>query len=152
MLTITKLSAETQDFLNFITSGSRSRSKLTSIVIAKALASSLNLPSAPVDDVAAFYRLNVLIGLQSKVSDLNELSVIDVDAVLDYTARFYTTRYYAAYPQPTIFCPSQETAILDFLGASYALDQTSMELIKSAPLEVTKLYNGFVKFFAEAAQ
>lgn len=151
MLTITKLSAETQEFLNFITSGNRSRSQLTSLVIGKALASSLNLPSAPVDDIADFYRLNIFIGLQSKVSGLNELSVIDVDAVLDYTARFYTTRYFAAYPKKTIFCPSQETAVLDFLGASYALDQNSMELVKSAPLEVTKLYNGFVKFFDEAA-
>lgn len=151
MLNITKLSAETQEFLNFITSGNRSRSQLTSLVIGKALASSLNLPSAPVDDIADFYRLNIFIGLQSKVSGLNELSVIDVDAVLDYTARFYTTRYFAAYPKKTIFCPSQETAVLDFLGASYALDQNSMELVKSAPLEVTKLYNGFVKFFDEAA-
>lgn len=151
MLNITKLSAETQEFLNFITSGNRSRSQLTSLVIGKALASSLNLPSAPVDDIADFYRVNIFIGLQSKVSGLNELSVIDVDAVLDYTARFYTTRYFAAYPKKTIFCPSQETAVLDFLGASYALDQNSMELVKSAPLEVTKLYNGFVKFFDEAA-
>lgn len=151
MLNITKLSAETQEFLNFITSGNRSRSQLTSLVIGKALASSLNLPSAPVDDIADFYRLNIFIGLQSKVSGLNELSVIDVDTVLDYTARFYTTRYFAAYPKKTIFCPSQETAVLDFLGASYALDQNSMELVKSAPLEVTKLYNGFVKFFDEAA-
>lgn len=151
MLNITKLSAETQEFLNFITSGNRSRSQLTSLVIGKALASSLNLPSAPVDDIADFYRVNIFIGLQSKVSGLNELSVIDVDAVLDYTARFYTTRYFSAYPKKTIFCPSQETAVLDFLGVSYALDQNSMELVKSAPLEVTKLYNGFVKFFDEAA-
>ena len=152
MLTITKLSAETQEFLNFILSGNRSRSQLASIVIGKALADAQALPSAPVDDIADFYRLNVFIGLQSKVSDLNELSVIDVDSVLDYTARFYTTRYFAAYPKKTIFCPSQETAILDFMGTSYALDQSSMELIKAAPLEVTKLYNGFVKFFDEASQ
>jgi hypothetical protein len=151
MLTITKLSAETQEFLNFIISGNRSRSQLASIVIGKALASTLNLPATPVDDIAEFYRLNVFIGLQTKVSDLNELSVIDVDAVLDYTARFYTTRYFAAYPKKTIFCPSQETAVLDFLGASYSLDQASMELIKASPLEVTKLYNGFVQFFDEAA-
>lgn len=151
MLTITKLSAETQEFLNFIISGNRSRSQLASIVIGKALASTLNLPSTPVDDIAEFYRLNIFIGLQTKVSDLNELSVIDVDAVLDYTARFYTTRYFAAYPKKTIFCPSQDTAVLDFLGASYSLDQASMELIKASPLEVTKLYNGFVQFFDEAA-
>lgn len=151
MLTVTKLSADTQEFLNFLLSGNRSRSQLTSIIIGKALADVQALPSTPVDDIADFYRLNVYIGLQSKISDLNELSVIDVDAVIDYTARFYTTRYFAAYPKKTIFCPSQETAILDFLGVSFALDQSSMELIKSAPLEVTKLYNGFVKFFNEVA-
>lgn len=149
MLAITKLSAETQEFLNFITSTNRCRLQLSSIVIGKALASTLNLPGSPVEDISSFYRMNMLINVQQKISELNELTIIDIDTVLDYVYKFYMTRYYAAYPPKTIFCPCADTAILSFLGASYALDQNSMELIKAVPLEVTKLYNGFVRFFDE---
>lgn len=114
MLTITKLSAETQEFLNFITSSNKCRTQLASIVIGKALASILSLPPTPVEDISNFYRVNLLINVQSRVSDLNELSVLDIDSVLDYVNKFYITRYYAAYPPKTIFCPSKDTAILDF--------------------------------------
>lgn len=152
MLAITKLSADTQGFLNYVASGSRNRSLLTSIAIARALANTLSLPSAPVEDLRNFYRTTLLINIQEKISDLNELALIDCDAILDYTSRFYSFRYNAAYPAATIFCAKPETAVSDFLGASMVLDETTLELIKSAPVDLTRLTNGFILFFTEINQ
>lgn len=152
MFAITKLSPETQEFLNYIASGNRNRSRLTSIVIGRALANTLNLPSCAVEDLQAFYRTNVLIGVQSRVSELNELTLIDVDAVLDFTYRFFVFRYYAAYPKRTMFCHKPETAVSDFLGASFVLDEGTLAEIQAAPVDVTKLFNSFVQFFEELSQ
>lgn len=152
MFAITKLSPETQEFLNYVASGSRNRSRLTSIAIGRALANTLNLPSCVVEDLQAFYRTNLLINVQSQVSDLNELSLIDVDTVLDYTYRFYAFRYEIAYPKRRMFCQKPETAVIDFLGANFALDEATMEMIAAAPVDVTKLYNSFVQFFQELNQ
>lgn len=151
MYAISKLSTDSQRFVNFLASGDRSRSLLTSIAIGKALAKTVSLPTAEVDNLEQFYKSVVLIDLQTKLSTLNELAVVDVNTALDYTYRFYAVRYYSAFPKRTVFCPRNETALADFMGLSLALDPKATETISAQPMELTNLHNGFVQFFEEIA-
>lgn len=152
MYTISKLCPDTQQFLNYLSSGERTRARLTSIAIGKALSITMSLPSAPVENIQQFYKASVLIELNTKLSCLNELAVIDFETALDYAYRFYVVRYYAAYPKRTVFCNSKDTVLQDFLGASIALDQASAELLTTSPVELSKLHNGLVLFFEEIAK
>ena len=152
MLQVTKLSADTRTFLNGLASGGRSRNLMTSIALGRALANTLSMPSSPVEDLRSFYRTTLQLGVQEKVSDINELIVVDCDAVLDYTYRFYAFRYGAAYPSGKIFCNLQETIVSDFLGAGMVLDQASLDAIKAFPVQLTSVVNGFIQCFQELSQ
>lgn len=141
------LSSDAQRFVSYLAYGDRTRTMLASIAIGKTLSNTASLPTGEVEDIEVFYKTTVLIGLQSKLSALNELVVVDCEAVLDYARRFYLTRYRTAFPSKKIFCCNSETAVEDFMGLTLSLDSLTIKLIRENPLDLTKLHNGLTDLF-----
>lgn len=152
MYSITCLKPETQEFLNYLTIGQRPRSLIASIAIAKALSNTLAVPSGQVDNLEMYFRTTCLIDVQAKLSNLNELVLVDAVNIIEYVKKFYMARYLTLNPPRTVCCLKSDTAVEDFLGLSVALDFASLEVVKEAPLEATKIHNGAVYFFEEIAE
>lgn len=149
MYLLSNLSPESQSAINYLSSGIRSRSLLTSVSIAYAIASHIPLPSTPVEDINEEYRFTNVIGVKQTLSQLNEMVILDTATILDYVERFYKLRYSVLYPTFEIYCNNPDTVIQDFLGAGSVLDPVALEAIKQGPIEVTKIYNSISKIILE---
>jgi hypothetical protein len=152
MFNTAKLCTETQEFMTWLGLGERPRSLLATLAIAKALADMATLPSGPVESPEQFYATTSLHPNQLNLNLLNELVVVDIDAIMEYIERFYKTRYNILFPSERIFCSRPETALQDFMGISTALDQNAVDAITSNSLDATRLYNGIRIFFKEATK
>lgn len=149
MFQLSNLGADAQRFVSYLAYGDRTRSLLSSLAIAKTLSNTANLPSSPVEDIEAFYKANIVLPLQTKLSALNELVLVNCDVILDYARRFYMVRYKNAFPGSKIYCMSSDTALEDFMGMTIALDKNAIEVIRDNPVEMTKLHNSLTDLLAE---
>lgn len=149
MYNILNFTKESQEFLNFIATSNRATSASISVAAAKALSGCISLPTSNVVDLDAHIRNNVNIPLQSKLSKLNEIALIDVKTIIDLAENFYKARYYAAFPPRTIYVRSKETALMDFFNIGMSVSIEVSETIQNASLEMSKLHNGFVQLFEE---
>ena len=152
MFTASKLSVGSQDFINFLSNGERPSLPVTSLAIAKVLANFAAMPSGEVEDPMLFFKTSSLIDIQSKLSILNELVMIDFNTVLEYTYKFFAIRYFALYPKKQLFCLRPESATEDLLGASHVLEGKVFEIVKENPLLLTKIHNGIVNFYDDVCQ
>ena len=138
-------SAKLQTFLNGIINQGISRDRLVSIAIGKALSDTYSLSPNEInfdDYFTSMFKINASIIL----SDLNEVTIIDIDSCLEYTKKFLRYRYQAlcgtdAFKSPIILTKSN--AIYDLLGISLSFTLNDIELINSEFYRLTELVNGF---------
>lgn len=149
MSAITRLDKDGQAIIVNLSNGGKSRSLLVSIAIGKAIASSLSMPSSGVADVEQLYKTMHLINVQNTLSEINEMVVLDTDAILSYVSKFFAVRYAMLSPSMTVFCMNSETALEDFMGISQVMDQATIAAIREKPVELTAVHNGIVKLLAQ---
>lgn len=126
---LTKLSQQSQMYLGFIISNQVSRSKAISLVVARILASDLQLPEECAD-CGMFYNTQHRISVEHKLNRLNNLVILDVQTVLDYTKKFYQFRYESMYPSAHLLAVSKESAVLDFFKISKIFDCETIKVIE----------------------
>lgn len=126
---LTKLSQQSQMYLGFIISNQVSRSKAISLVVARILASDLQLPEECAD-CGMFYNTQHRISVEHKLNRLNNLVILDVQTVLDYTKKFYQFRYESMYPSAHFLAVSKESAVLDFFKISKIFDCETIKVIE----------------------
>jgi hypothetical protein len=143
MFAITKLTAASQAFLAEMAATNGSRSAASSIALAKALTFCVNLPSSPIEDIDAFYRSQIEFDLQTKISTINEIMLLDVKTVQDYCMKFYMLRYQTAHPGCRVFCFNTETAVEDFFGITRCFDSATLTLVKENAAILTNRVNKF---------
>ena len=129
MFLFTRLDKEAQRFVSSLPSMGNSRGIGVSVAIAKVLSNQAPLPSAKVDDPAAFYNQNAAIEANSKACDLNELMIVDVDKIRELTKQFYCLRYHTLFPKE-IIAISEDTPVEDFFGITRELGNEVLESIK----------------------
>lgn len=149
MFAITKLSAQSQDFVSMMTQGAKSRTLQSSLALAKVLSTNLCVPSAPVDDIAQYFRTQCQIDVEATVNCVNEIMVVDVKTVMDFVGKFYRLRYCMAHPSCHVFAFSKETAVEDFFGITREFDVASLTAIKEAPSDLSAYVNHFKKMVEE---
>lgn len=143
MYNITKLSKPSQDFISQLTLGNRSKALETSIALARVLAYGLAIPSSPVEDVAGFFRSQHKVQLLGVVGLINELTILDLEAVVVCAERFYTLRYQAAFGDCYVMALKKETAIVDFFKISKIFDPVTIQCIEDNSLAITSMVNKF---------
>jgi hypothetical protein len=137
MFNITKLTAASQSFIREISSNGLSRSVMASIAISKVLADACSMPSAPVESIGSYFNTSNAIALGGLLSDVNELVLLDRDAVLAYVQAWYQYRYHAMYPAPVTIALRADHAIQDFFGISRSFDQASLDVIATSCIQIT---------------
>jgi hypothetical protein len=155
MFSLSKLSGRQLELVNYLAAANRSRKLSTSIAIGKAIADLALLPSGPLQSdefnpasPRDFFRTTNEISARSNLSLINELVVIDIEAILNYTYSFYAARYNTLYPTSAIYKSIPELAILDLFSISKSIDTATMEEIKNNPVDIMRIYNGIKELFA----
>jgi predicted RNA binding protein with dsRBD fold (UPF0201 family) len=149
MYNVTMLSADSQEFITYLSNGIRPRSPHTSIAVAKAVSSRLPMPASKMENLSEYYNMSCLMEVRRLLSQLNEMVPLDTDTVLDYVRKFFMVRYYAIQPKENILCLKKESALQDFFGLSIAMDQHSIDVISENPVEITKIHNKTMQLFNE---
>lgn len=144
MFQITKLSKDSRDFISELSLSGRSKELQTSLAVARVLANDIPLPSAPVESITSFYSFQCRINVEDILNTINEICLLDVSTVLDYTIKFYKLRYDTCNPNKTIVALNKETAIVDFFGISSVIDDVAIKAISEDPIKITDLVNKFV--------
>lgn len=143
MFSIANMSPDVSKFLLGLNSAGTSRTKESSISLAKAIANSLAIPSGKVDDFRSFYNSNYKLNVLGTISSVNEITVIDTVTVEDYVIRFLETKYNVAYGESQTLAMKKESAIEDFFGITKSIPCDVIEVIKADPMALTVLVNGF---------
>ena len=133
------LSKESLEFVRLNASTSVSRKPQASLALARVLAYRLDLPSAPVEDIEHYYRDQCELEVMGFINTCNELLIMNMQSVLDYTYSLYLARYYVCHAITTISAFSTETACEDFFSISRGVSRDTMRLIKEAPAEISAL-------------
>ena len=145
----------TRTWINYMSMANRGRDDACCLGIAKVLADYFPLPAGAVEDINAYFSANVQIPMTSKLSELNELLLIDNDTIVDLAKRLYVTRYNIAYPSRSILFltkPTPEsvgTVGLKFFGLDKAISPEIQSKIEKAPEELANTVNGFNRFLVE---
>lgn len=155
MYSLSKITGRQLDLVNYLASANRSRKLSTSIAIGKAIADIALLPSAPlvIDEFTPasprdFFRTTNELNARKNLALLNELVVIDIDAIINYAYSFYAARYNVLYPTNAIYKMIPELAPLDLLGISKSVDVATLGEIKDNPVDIMRIYNGVKELFA----
>lgn len=92
-----------------------SRGRVLAAAIGLALSRVQPLPSAPVEDHANYYNLNVLQTVKDQVSAINENIIIDINDTLQWARSFWTIRYHSAHPKAYIFAGVESKGFFESL-------------------------------------
>lgn len=146
-----KLSHSNSSFVNSNLSTGRSIALVTSVAVARSIAYRLPLPSQRKFDYRNYYRIES--GLYTKVSallsTLNEITVVDHEAIQRFIEALYMFRCQTAFPRETICCLSEETAVGDFFDFNCCIPADMMGLIASSSVRISVLTNGFTELFKD---
>lgn len=143
MYNIVKLSSESQSFLSQIVSSGRSRTAVAAIALARMLASSFTMPSAPVEDIEQEYRMNAAIRTMKVVSIINEMAPVDTDLVTSLARAFYSYRYANAHPTCHVFSFREGQYLQDFFEVSRHFSPEILKVIECEGADLAFYANGF---------
>ena len=149
MYALTKLSKDSQDFITNLTINNQSRSLVATLALARCLAYKAELPSSPIDDVESYYRSNCQITDTTMISKINELSILDIDSVIQYAKKFFMFRYSVVHDDCYAVALNKEYAIADYFKISKSIDRVAIDTICEQHIKVTQYTNSFYKLISE---
>lgn len=147
LFNMTKLDRDSTDFINYLISHNKASCPVTETAIAWAIAKKLTLPTTAVENIDSYFKMTNLLVVMAKISKLNEFVILNTENITDLVRKFYITRYYTLNPPDLCWCPDPETAVYEFLGLAMGLDTKTIEVIKSNPVQLSKIHNSAIKFF-----
>lgn len=146
---VTKLSADTNSFLLNLPLYSKGNQELTALAAARAISNDLTLPSSPVESAAAFYVQAVYNNARDMISDLNEVTVVDLNRVQELVKTFWLVRYNILFPRKKLFCTNALVSESHFLGFGSILGHAESAMIQQSSEVLINLYNGFSQLLTE---
>ncbi len=140
MYQLAKLSDRSRNFIVRLASEDYRSSLVFNLALARLLANKLPLPTSEVDDLKSYFRFNLLIGINSQLSVINELLVVNTEQVAALVCDFYAHRYYNTHPCSAIVV-SEKYAVEDFFGLRVTFSDGIFEAIKANPTKVAVFNN-----------
>ncbi len=150
---INTLNSRNQTFINSILNRGISRSKVTSIAIAKALSQTYALSPSDVN-IDEYFEMTFKINASVILNDINETMLINIDQTLHYLLKFLKFRYYAlcgsqyTHDVPPIII-TRENALFDLLGVSRVFSVEDEIFVKDEFYLLGELVEGFDSLLKE---
>lgn len=146
---LSKLSSKSQEFVSGLTNSNKSRSPEASLALAKVLAYQLHMPSSEVEDIVMYSKLNYHVELMTKIDGINQLTLLNVEEVLEYVGRYYKFRYYALFGAGQTLALNSQYAVADYFDITKAFSKETIDMIVANPLDMTTMTNGFIQLLAD---
>lgn len=140
MLNLSVLKPQSQEFISKVKS---STSASTSIAIARAISMRLSMPGSEVDDKDFYYIENLSSFTREVVGKLNEILVIDVAKVLEYTKMFWNIRYTTCHAKAKLFPVNGCTSANDVYGFGTVVIKDAAQVIEQDHFNICVMVNGF---------
>ena len=151
-MNITKFDSKTTDFITNMSLNAEGKSKISSIALARVIASDLTLPSSEVSNIFEFYNTNEHLMVVDKILNINEIIIINRDEVLDYVYRFYKYRYINAIGTiPTISSTSTDI-VCNFFNIGKSFDKNVIDCIREDPYKLQVTTNGFIALLEQLTE
>lgn len=129
-----RLSPDAKRALSYLGEGAKPMSPLMSILIAYVLINKEHIPTAPVEDVRAFFENQIRLSLQKNLSSLNEVMVIDEDDIVEQAYRLFAYRCSLVFnPKPVIKMVEAKYGLESFFGITDFFDPDTLEIIRKNP-------------------
>lgn len=129
-----RLSPDAKRALAYLGEGVKPMSPLMSLMIAYVLINKEHIPTAPVDDVRAFFDSQVSLSVRKNLSKLNEVMVVDADDILEQAYRLFAYRCHLVFnPRPVIKLVEAKYGLESFFGITDFFDPETLELIRKNP-------------------
>lgn len=143
---ILSLNAESNTFLVNIGSTGKSKTKAVTLGLARAIAYRLDLPPGPVEDIFSFYRAEKQTDVSRDVGRINEVCLLDTNAVLKEVEAFFMFRYQSVYDNAMFHSQSTTgNGIVDIFKLYKYFSEESLNFMNDNALEVSVMNNGFLK-------
>ena len=148
MYAVSKLTQDSQDFLNKV-----KNDKPSLIGLAKAIVQYKPIPTSEVEDIDQFYIDNHFIAVREAVGSVNEIIVIDTAFVIETAKALWKARAYAANPskEKPYVLPGVSTPN-DVFGFGQIIAPELNALIAQSAFEIMDSYLGFVKVMADISK
>lgn len=146
-----KISPLNAGFVNSNLTAGKSISILASVAVARALAYKLALPRDSKFDYRNYYKIESghYMAVTALLSRLNEITVIDFDSIQRFIEALYEFRCRTAFPRENICCLYESSALADFFDFGCSIPSDMMTVIKSSPVQLSTLTNGFNELFKD---
>lgn len=148
MYAVSKLTQDSQDFLNKV-----KNDKPSLIGLAKAIVQFKAIPGSEVEDIDLFYVDNHFTAVREAIGSINEIIVIDTAFVIETAKALWKARAYAAHPSkekpyvlPGISTPN------DVFGFGQVIAPELSAIINQSAFEIMDSYLGFVRVLADISK
>lgn len=148
MLSISILRPVSQDFLTTIKS---STNISTSIALAKAISSTLALPTVAIDDKDYFFIENLSSLVRETAGKINELMITDVGKVIEYSKMFWNIRYVLCHGGVALYPVQGCTSAADVFGYGSLITKEVSDQIEADHFAICSMIKGFTAVIADVS-
>ena len=149
MYNVSKLSSDSKQFLQNISSTSNNNQEVVLMAISKAVANELALPSSQVENPTEFYLNTVYTAVRNLISTINEMIVFDLNRAQEVIKTFWLVRYNILYPRKKLFLTNSVISESHFFGFSSLLSPTDATFIQQNTNLLLVVCNGFSQMISE---
>lgn len=136
-------------FINGLVAKGNAKSLAVSIALARTYADKLDMPSVTISQTGApeFFSMNMRMDAENFFAKVNEIILIDRQAVIELTMKFYSYRVacFSGTIIPIRIRPSK--GLIDFFGLDRYLDTQVLETIQASSDEMVELMYGFRELY-----
>lgn len=151
MYAISKLTPRTRAFVSDTLNSVINTKPYFNVAVAYVYAQNLTIPSQPVEDALAYYKLNHQQTVLSLMSQLNEIIPFDTRAAREIAQAFYAYRVSAVYPPKIPLAMSEDKAVAEFFGLTRNFSPEVLKVISENGKEICHTVNRITDLVGELA-
>lgn len=149
MYSFANLNNQNKDFINRV--AFLFKPEIRNIGLANAIAIGLVLPTSEVENPDEFYIDNCFTKAREDISIINEITVVDVETVLNLIKLFWKIRYNVLYQRERIYVNSQQTNAMDFFGLGMILPLNIYQVLADNSSACITASNGYTSIMKDVA-
>jgi len=147
---ILSLNSDSNKFLVDIGSTGKSKTKAVTLGLARAIAYSLTLPPAEVSDIHEFYKTEMNMDVIRTVGRINEVCLLDIQAVMKEVEAFFIFRYQSAFDNGLFHAEcGVGKGIRDIFKLYNVFSEDTLTYMKDASAEISVINNNFSKIISQ---
>lgn len=143
-----KLSANSSAFVSRLSQNGLSKSLSATLALGRIIGYGVAIPSARVDNINTYFFNMTYAEALALVNEINETVPINTEAVVEAAKKFYSYRYFTAYPDLNVL-PVQVNQLASYFKIDRFFSVEEIEAINTNLPLLAELNNGFCKLIED---